>query len=211
MKGKFGAMSDYSEIVQEKQRKRYLMLMKLWEAAGGKEHTHVNYDGIAKEAGFTKEEAQEIYNFFTNEGLFRSRTVDGSVTLSHRAIIEAEQSITSPSRATEHFSSTVIQNFNAPVASVQTGAHSTAYVTQNFGANASDVLRLIQELRQSLQSLPPDEREDAIEVVDALAEEVQLPTPRKGRVKAFLGQIASFTADTASNVIATAIAKSLGM
>lgn len=204
-------MNDHLRIVQRKQERRYLMLLKLWEAVGGKEGVQVDYMEVARAASFETEEAKEIYKYFMNEGFFQNRRVVWGVTLSHKAVIEVEQSISNPTGGTEHFSSTVIQNFNAPVGSVQTGPHSTANVTQNFGSSASEVLALIPELRESLQALPPGDREEAIEIVDALEEEVQSPAPRKGRLKAFLGQLGSFTANTASNVIADAIAKSLGM
>lgn len=204
-------MGNGLEIVQEKQRRRYLMLHKLWEAVEGREHKTVDFMKVATQAGFSEEEAEEIYNYFTDEGFFADRRVVWGVSLSHKAIVEIEQSITRPNRGTEHFPSTVIQNFNAPVGSVLTGAGSVAHVTQNFGTSASDVMRLLQELRRDLQTLPPDERQEAIDVVDALEEEVQSPTPRKGRIKAFLGQLGTFTANTASSVLADTIAKSLGM
>lgn len=102
-------------------------------------------------------------------------------------------------------------HFNAPVGVVQTGPQSSAHVTQNFGANTSDVLALIREFRVSLESLPVDQQQEVMEVVDALEEEVKLPTPRKGKLKAFLKQLGEFTANTASNIIATAISKALGI
>lgn len=204
-------MSGSLEIIREKQRKRYQVLHKLWEATGGREYVDVDFFEVARQAGLCEGEVQEVYHYFTNEGLFGNRLVDGGVSLSHQAIVEIEQSVANPGRGTEHFPSTVIQHFNGPVGSVQTGPHSVAHVTQNFGAGASDVLNLIRELRESLQSFPPEQRQEVIEVVDALEEEVQSSAPRKGRIKAFLGQLSSFTANTASNVIAAAIAKSLGM
>jgi hypothetical protein len=204
-------MGNSLTTIQEKQRRRYQMLHKLWEAVGGKEYAEADFFGIARAMGLNEDEANEIYGYFTSEGLFGNRGVDGGVSLSHKAIVEIEQSITQPNSGTEHFPSTVIQNFNAPVGSVQTGSHSVAHVTQNFGSSASEVINLIRELRQNLQTLPPDQRQEAIEVVDALEEEVQSSTPRKGRIKAFLGQLGEFTANTASSVIAAAIAKSLGM
>jgi hypothetical protein len=206
-------MGSHLKLIQEKQRKRYQLLLKLWEATGGRELVEVSFSDIAQESGLSEEEAMEIYIYFMEEHLFGYRGVDGNrrVTLSHKAIVEVEQSIAHPDEGTEHFSSTVIQNFNAPVGSVHTGPNSTSYVSQNFGANTSEVLSLIRELRNTFQSLPPDQKTEAIEVIDALEEEIQSPTPRKGRIKAFLGQIGSFTANTASNVIASAIAKSLGI
>jgi hypothetical protein len=205
-------MDHHLQVIQEKQSRRYLMLLKLWEAVGGREHKNVDYMEVAEAAGFSKEEAKEIYVYLMNERFFENRIVQWGVSLSHAAIAEIEQSKTNPNRDSEHFSSTVIQyHFNAPVGSVHTAAHSTSNVTQNFGANASEVLNLIRELRQSLQSFPSDQRGEALEVVDALEEEVQSSAPRKGRIKAFLSQLGTFTAETASNVLAEAIAKSLGI
>jgi hypothetical protein len=198
---------DRLEIIREKERKRYAVLLKLWEATGGKELSRVNFDDIAKQAGLNKEETSEVYVYFMNEGFFGARDMGGRVTLSHKAIIEVEQSIKNPTASTEHFAATVIQHFNAPVGSVQTGQQSTAYVNQNFGASTSEVLNLIRELRQSVISLPPDQQGEALEVIDALEEEAQLPTPRKGRIRAFLAQIGSVAKDVGVNVAATAIAK----
>lgn len=104
-----------------------------------------------------------------------------------------------------------VNYFNGPVGAVQTGSQSDAFVTQNLGTDTSEVLDLIRELREILQSLPPDQQQEAVEVVDALEEEVQLPTLRKGRIKAFLKQLGEFSANTGSNVIATAISKILGI
>ncbi len=204
-------MTDRLEIVREKERKRYAVLLKLWEATDGKELTRVEFDEIAQQAGLNDKEAKEVYVYFMNEGLFGSRDVGGGVTLSHKAIVEMEQSIKNPSTSTEHFPATVIQHFNAPVGSVQSGAQSTSHVTQNFGASTPDVLNLIRELRQSIQLLPVAQQEETFEVVNALEEEVQLPSPRKGRIRAFLTQIGGVATDIGVNLAATAIAKYYGL
>jgi hypothetical protein len=204
-------MSSRLEIVREKEEKRYAVLLKLWEATGGKEHNRVNFDGITREAGLNKEESDEVYTYLMYEGLFDDRDTGGGVTLSHRAIVEIEQSIKQPNASTEHFPATVIQHFNAPVGSVQTGSQSSASVTQNIGASASDVLNLIRELRQSIYTLPVGQQEEAFEVVDALEEEAQLPNPRKGRIRAFLTQLGTVATDIGVNVAATAIAKYYGL
>jgi hypothetical protein len=202
---------DRLKIIREKESKRYEVLLMLWEATGGKELTRVNFYEIAKQAGLNEADAKEVYVYFMNEGFFGARGVGGLVTLSHKAIIEVEQSIKYPTASTEHFAATVIQHFNAPIGSVQTGQQSTAFVNQNFGASTSEVLNLIRELRQSVISLPPEQQGEALEVVDALEEEAQLPTPRKGRIRAFLTQIGTAAKDVGVNVAATAIAKYYGL
>jgi hypothetical protein len=204
-------MATHSQIVQRKQERRYLMLLKLWEAVDGKEYVTVDFMEVAQKAGVAEDEAEEIYNYLWGEEMFGDRRPTWLVQLSHRAIVEIEQSLNYPERGTSHFPSTVIQNFNAPVGSVHTGPNSSSNVTQHFGANVSEVVGLLNQLRSDFQSFPPEQKEEALEVVDALEEEIQSPTPRKGKIRAFLGQLATFTANTASSVAAEAIAKSLGM
>src|SRR3712207_5789992 len=110
-------MDSHLKLIQEKQRKRYQMLLKLWEATGGRELVEVSFSELAREANLSDQEAEEVYIYFMQENLFGYRGVfdDRRVTLSHKAIVEVEQSIANPEKGTEHFSSTVIQNFNAPV------------------------------------------------------------------------------------------------
>ncbi len=99
----------------------------------------------------------------------------------------------------ENKNSTVIQNFNAPVASVQTGNHMIANVNQNIGQNLSEILELLATLKREFRSLPDGDREKAIEVVDALAVEVQSENPSKGKVKAFLSSVKDFAVKTGTD------------
>lgn len=200
-------MND-SDGIFRKQEQRYLLLKALWEAAGGRERTNVDFMQVATQAGFEEREAEEIYNYFWGEGFFANRVVRWGVSLSHAAILEIERSLTNPNEPTEHFSATVIQhlNFNAPVGAVQTGAGSTANVNQNIGANVMELLGLIDKLREQFQVLPPGTKEEAIDVVDGLAEELQRGNPRAGKIRAYLGQIKSFAGDVASGALATTLA-----
>lgn len=131
------------------------------------------------------------------------------MVLSHRAIVEIEQSIRNPNRATEHFAATVIQNFNAPVGSVQTGDYSSSTVTQNIGSNTLEVLELIRDLRASFETLPSKERRGTLEVVDALSEEVTVKNPRKGRLQAYLTQLGTVAIKVGSEALLSTIAKQL--
>lgn len=106
-------------------------------------------------------------------------------------------------------SPSLTQHFNAPVASVQTGSHATAHITQHVGANTADVLKLIGELRSGVRDLPTECRGSATELVDAIEEEARSSAPRKTRVKAYLTELNSFAMDTATKSLATSIAKYL--
>lgn len=132
-------MNEYQQIVERKQKRRYKLLLALWEATDGRENKDVDFLKVATGAEFDEEEASEIYNYFNSENLLSNLTMGWGVNLSHRAIVEVENSLTNPQQSTEHFPSTVIQTFNAPVGSVLTGNHNVANVNQNIGQNFSEI------------------------------------------------------------------------
>ena len=79
-------MDSNRDIILKKQERRYRLLIALGKAVHGKELQRVNFDKVAAEAGFDKDEAHEIYIYLWKEELFGSRDVGGGVSLSHRAI-----------------------------------------------------------------------------------------------------------------------------
>lgn len=207
-------MSSHVNLVMRKQQRRYGLLLALWKATGGNEHKTIDFMQVAKAAGFPEDEADDIYTYLWQEGFFGNRIPLWLISLSHRAMVEIERSLTNGSEPTEHFSATVIQNFNAAVGAVLTGPGSTANVNQNFGPKFSEVAELIRQVREQFESFPPGAREEAIDVIDGLSKELQQPLPSNGRVKAFLSQIGVFTRDVTSGasaaLLAEAIARSLG-
>ena len=133
--------------------------------------------------------------------------VPWGVTLSHRAIIEVENSITNPAKSTEHFPATIIQNFHAPIGSVQTGNQNIANVNQNIGQNFSEILDQLAILKNQFQNLPDDDREEAIEIIDAIEIEVQSEKPSKGKLKSFLLTTRDFAVKTGTELAASTLAK----
>ena len=152
-------MNEYQQIIERKQKRRYQLLLELWKAADGREDKDINVLEVASDAGFDEDEASEIYDYFNSEGIFKGQTMGWGVNLSHKAIVEVENSITNPKKATEHFPSAVIQNFHAPVGSVQTGNNNVASVNQNIGQNITEILEYLANLKREFQSLPEDYRE----------------------------------------------------
>ena len=60
-------MIENREIILQKQRRRYQLLIELWKAGGGKEFEQVNFDDVATASGFSSDEANEIYLYFIQE------------------------------------------------------------------------------------------------------------------------------------------------
>ncbi len=202
-------MNEYQQLIEQKQKRRYKLLFELFKATKGKEHENVDFMEVANKAGFDETEASEIYEYFTSEGLFEDRMVVWGVTLSHKAIVEVENSITNPMKSTEHFSSTVIQNFHAPVGSVLTGNYNTANVNQNIGQDFSEILEQLAILKREFQSQNFEEKDDAIEIVKDLENEIAKEKPNKTKIKTFLITTKDFAVKTGTELAASTLAKLL--
>lgn len=194
-------MNENKNIVLDKQRRRYQLILEIWKRVNGEAlYKSVNFREVANSIGFSEDEINDTFNYFYSEGFFGSSSIDLTISLSHRAIVEIENSITNPRQSTEHFPSTIIQNFNAPVGSVQTGNHNTANVNQTFGQNLSEILQQLAILRNEFQKLPETDREEAIEIVDALEFEVKSEKPSKGKIKSFLLATKDFAVKTGTEI-----------
>ncbi len=197
----YGAWSREDEVkVRERETRRFRVLRHLYESSGsGNLYKTVSTDELQKTAGLSEEEWWSVFDYLVGEKLI-AEAHSGAVTITARGVDEIEQAERRPDKATAHFSPQVTQIFHGAVGAVQTGSHSTAHITQNIGSDVADILKLLGELRQGFQSLPPEPREEAVEIVDALEEEIKSVAPRRGRVRAYLGQIGSFAKDTAVGV-----------
>lgn len=149
--------------LESKQQNRYLLLRKLYERSGGSERVNINFFSLAKEEGLSKEDAQDIYDYLWKEELIGDRRAGGGVAISHRGIIEIEQSISNPQRPTEHFAPTVVQTFNAPIfGGIQTGGqHNVQNNTISIDPSFDDALAKLTVLLQGA-TLPDIHKEEAI-------------------------------------------------
>lgn len=102
-----------------------------------------------------------LYHLFHNavqylkgEGLLKTSNL--VLELSHPGKVEYERSLAKPDAPPRHFPGQVIQQFNAPVGAVQTGAPAPANVVQNVGSTAGEVPELPARLRRDIETtLPP--------------------------------------------------------
>lgn len=179
-------------VMRENQGKRLFLLRKLFEMSFGVPCL-VAISIFQNETGWYEHDIYESARYLSEEGLLTIQDGDGSgrrpegpyLRLTHKGITEVEQSITTPTKATEHFAATVIQHFNASVGAVQTGPNSTAHAVQQLGIDPSEAFKHTESLRRQIQSLPEGQKEEATQLIEALEDELRLSQPRKARVKAF--------------------------
>lgn len=170
--------------LQEREKQRYLMLRKVYDATEGSVRTLVSFEELAQEAGLSTEDAQLAEEYLIGEGLIEGATLL-HVTLTHRGMMEVESSMRHPSKPTEHFGPTTILNFHAPVGVVQNGSGNTANVSQSVSTNHG-VIELVRQLHQHLPDVSPEKKEEATELVKALEEEAASEKPAKGKVRVFV-------------------------
>lgn len=208
-------MDDALKLLEEKENMRYEVLKCL--------HLHAQNNGIKRnslklseilgvenlssqmnEGGFR---VQDAVNYLSGEELVEEKsTVLGKLySITHKGVKEIERSIQNPEKSTEHFSSQVIQIFNAPVGTVQSGNNNSSYVSQvnNIGAEVQDT---IKKLKSLVGSLPENHQNDASEVIEDLQEEIANPT-KQSRLKSSLitlWQLGKDVANFANSVSAVA-------
>jgi hypothetical protein len=103
----------------------------LYEASEGRLNVSFELSDLAVKAGLSYEEADGAIDYLAGEGLVSLDGFGPMVSLTHRGVVEVEQSIDKPDRATEHFPAQIIQHFHGTVGAVQNAPNSTANISQH--------------------------------------------------------------------------------
>lgn len=181
--------------LEEKQAARLKVLKAFYEISDGDEWVLIDRDEIAKHTGLDPEQVEAARMWLVHEKLVITRALSGVSSISHLGVREIEAAQAHPGAPTKHFLPTVTQYvFNGPVGAVQTGAQSTANVTQSVGFNAAEVTTLIAELRAVL----PRDRDDLHETVADLEAEASASQPKQSRIRSSLAFLWTASKDIAT-------------
>jgi hypothetical protein len=96
------------ESITEKQKKRYQVLLKMYEMAGDDPQEGIRPQFFYETGLLLQKEVFVILAYLDNEGLIKR---GDTLYLTHKGIKEVEDSIQHPNRPTEHFPAIVIQHF----------------------------------------------------------------------------------------------------
>ncbi len=135
-------MNDAHKLLEEKEKVRYEILRDIYEQTNGATTTMLDLSKFFRATSSSPQETEkyisirDAINYLSEERLIECMTLGHSYSITHRGVKEVEQSIKNPERSTDHFSSPVIQIFNAPVGTVQTGNNNNSYVSQINNASA---------------------------------------------------------------------------
>jgi hypothetical protein len=88
--------------------------------------------------------------------------------------------------STEPQSTIFNQHFYEKVGVLQNGNYNTANVTQNINQNITEILQLVDALRQSAVDFSPEQHKEAIEHLEDVETQVKSPEPRTSNLKGSL-------------------------
>ncbi len=196
-----------SSSILEKQRKRYELLLKIYELTDGDENKMIQ---LEIHEDLSPIEVQSTIDYLAGEGLVNSLADEGLLlSITHRGVVELEKSLVNPQEPTEHFPSQVIQNFHGIVGSVQTGNQNVANVVQSINVGP-DVIELLRQLRQHITDETPEKRQAGIELLEGLESEIKVPNQSKSRLKLYLEGLGSFVKDTGKDLLVEIGSKLIG-
>jgi hypothetical protein len=98
------------ESVIEKQKKRYQVMLKMYEIAVDDQMKSISQDKLTEAAQIPKLELNRILRYLSEERLVELVTF-ATIAITHQGIKEVEDSIEHPNKPTEHFPAVVIQHF----------------------------------------------------------------------------------------------------
>jgi hypothetical protein len=149
MRDGVGVMGIPADL-QRRQAARWRLLKAVYDIADGRTGKPVPMPAAYDSAGLEQDEGKATFDYLRGEGLLDQNTVL-FLLLTHPGVKEVEEVLSNGgARGTEHFAAGTmqfVQNFNAPMGSVQTGGHgNTAHVSQTVGMASGDVLELTKQL-----------------------------------------------------------------
>lgn len=175
---------NMNDAIRRREAIRLSLLRRMYERAEAQTNVGMDVPSLLEDIGVEHQEGMAAVRWLVEEGL--AGHLGQRLKIEHAGLREAEQSLSEPGEATDHFKVPIIQmvnNFHGAIGAFQTGTDAVANVQQqNNAAPAPELVRLFAELRAKAAELPADERADASELVDDLEEQSKRAKPNAKKV-----------------------------
>lgn len=166
--------------LEDRRRRRAAFMHALYELVDASTLASALPSEVGGTAGLAPEEAESVVEYLENDGLIKTQTLAGDVSITHRGIKEVEQSLARPDEPTEHFPPATVY-VAGDVYGLQAGtSHSTQQVEVVFDADTRGAIAAFaQALREVVDELPDDERETVRADLDTVDAQLRSPRPRR--------------------------------
>ena len=201
---------NYSDI----DHKRFEFLMAVYDATGGSKSSAVSIWKIGESLGLSRDDTGNITDYLTDEGLIVVKDVGTFVGMTHQGIKEVEAAKNEPQKATEHFSTQIINNFHAPVTNAafqQGNQNSTQNVNMMSQAvpELEDWLDQMESVLSTLDSVGAEAKRGISNNIAAVRAELEDPDPDPGIIKKSLERVRSFGWAVAEHATAAKLLEAL--
>ena len=170
------------EAVKQRQNARARLLTRVYEITKGRATHWVDLLHLAEDEGISEDEADAMYSYLMQANIIKPMGGGHRVTLSAYGVDVVEALL--KKEPTEHFPPSVVMNFHGQVGGVQTGNGNTMEVNQNINPQIAEVVSLVKQLRsEAVPQLPAENREEAGEMLDQVAEMLETGTKRVATVQ----------------------------
>ena len=207
------------KTLAEKQNARLSFLKALYDKAEGSEDHEFDMNELGEELGLSADETSAVVDYLDGEGLLAAEgSLGGGIRLSHAGIVEVEQAIQQPQRATQHFPSAIINNVITIERMVGSQIVQGSPAANQSGTFSDQDWTTLQTWVSSVRSKLPDLKLTDDDMADAeanlatLEAQAKAKKPNKtilGTAGAALGGLLEAAGKSAGTVAGTAIAQKL--
>jgi intergrase/recombinase len=82
---------------------------------------------------------------------------------------------------TNHIS--ISSPINSPINILQNADNNNVTINQNIDQNVAEIIKSLEQLKQTIQNLPTDEKEDAEDFLNYIQEEIEKPSEQRDESK----------------------------
>jgi hypothetical protein len=190
--------------LEEKRANRLKFMRSLYEATGGRSLQMVNMFDLGPQVGIVGEDLEGVTEYLVGEGLMEYAALGGEISITHRGVVEVEESMANPDEPTAHF---------PPINLISIGVMSNSQIQQGSPAavqagqwqtSGDDIRAFVSELRRTRDQLGLDEDgiHDLETQLTAIEKQAASDSPRWERIRSGLLVIQEILTTAAGTALA---------
>lgn len=195
------------DSLEERKKKRLLMLNHLYELSGGSERYTITWKELGEKLGFSKEEANDIKDYLKGEGLLKSVSI-AQIAITHYGITQVEEALEHPNQATKYFPPVNIIHIESMNNSqIQQGTKDST-LTVNLSVDNTQALKMfVQQFKASMEQIPfsPEDKAEASAELVTIEAQLESPRPKAAVITESLKTLRNLLEGVAGNFIASGL------
>lgn len=200
--------------VEEKRALRLRFMRLLYEVTDGDEIATVDMRQIGGELELSEQQTAHLVQYLIGEGLAKWAAMGGFVRITHRGVVEMEQSLSTPTQATEHFPPAInVIHVQSMVGSqIQQGTiQSSQSITSAQPDEVEAVRKFVSRVRamETELGLSADAKQDLDAEIATLEAQTNSRSPKRSVFRAVAESVGNILKSAPAQAAAVELAKDL--